>query len=81
MRSGRGDSPYFDRLVETDPLALALAHERSGELDEARGDAGRAAARDQRFIALWANADRALQPRVARARERLAGLGVHEGKP
>lgn len=40
----------------------------------------RAAAHDQRFIALWANADPALQPRVAQARQRLAALGVREGK-
>ncbi|HEX6814615.1 MAG TPA: protein kinase family protein [Gemmatimonadaceae bacterium] len=72
-------TPYYNRLVEVDPLALALAHERLGELYEARGDAARAAARDQRFIALWANADADLQPRVAQARQRLAALGAHEG--
>jgi len=74
-------TPYYNRLVETDPLALALAHERLGELYEARGDVARAAAHDQRFIALWANADPDLQPRVAQARERLSALGAHEGKP
>jgi len=74
-------TPYYNRLVETDPLALALAHERLGELYEARGDVARAAAHDQRFIALWANADPDLRPRVAQARERLTALGAHEGKP
>jgi len=74
-------TPYYNRLVETDPLALALAHERLGELYEARGDVARAAAHDQRFIALWANADPDLQPRVAQVRQRLSALGAHEGKP
>jgi len=41
----------------------------------------RAAAHDQRFIALWANADPDLQPRVAQVRQRLSALGAHEGKP
>jgi len=54
-------TPYYNRLLETDPLGLALAHERLGELYEARGDAD-------------------LEPRVAQARQRLARLGVHEGK-
>jgi hypothetical protein len=72
-------TPYYKRLVETGPLALALADERLGEVYEARGDAARAAAHDQRFIALWANADPALQPRVAQARVRLVALGAHEG--
>jgi tetratricopeptide (TPR) repeat protein len=74
-------TPYYNRLLETDPLALALAPERLGELYEARGDVARAAAHDQRFIALWANADPDLQPRVAQARQRLSALGAHEGKP
>ena len=74
-------TPYYNRLVEIDPLGLALAHERLGELYEARGETARAVAHDQRLIALWTNADTDLQPRVANARQRLAGLGAHEGKP
>jgi hypothetical protein len=38
---------------------LALARELLGELYRAYGDAARAATNDQRFIALWANADTA----------------------
>jgi hypothetical protein len=73
-------TPYYNRLVEADPLGLALAHERLGELFEARDDRSRAAAHDARFIALWHNADPALQPRVAEAKRRLAQLGVRKGK-
>jgi hypothetical protein len=34
-------TPFYDRLALTDPLSLALAHERLGELYETRGDPGR----------------------------------------
>jgi len=52
----------------------------NGGVYEARGDTARAAAHDERFIALWANADADLEPRVAETRRRLAGLGVTEAK-
>src|SRR5207244_2955723 len=35
-------TPYYLRLSETDPLGLAAAHKRLGELYEAKGDVGRA---------------------------------------
>ena len=72
-------TPYWNRLDETDPLGLALAHERLGELYEARRDWSHAAAHDERFIALWSNADASLQPRVAEVMRRMARLGKREG--
>ncbi|MGH7647711.1 MAG: tetratricopeptide repeat protein, partial [Gemmatimonadaceae bacterium] len=72
-------TPYYHRMVETDPLSLALAHERLGELYEQRGDLARAAAHDRQFIALWAHADPEFQPRVTAVKDRLARLGTHEG--
>jgi tetratricopeptide (TPR) repeat protein len=52
----------------------AAAHERLGQLYEARGNAAMAAEHDRAFIELWKNADPELQPRVINARRRLAKL-------
>ena len=70
---------FANRLLLTDGLGLALAHERLGELYEARGDRSRALAHDQRFVELWKNADADLQPRVAQVKRRMARLGEREG--
>ncbi|MEO6878570.1 MAG: protein kinase [Gemmatimonadaceae bacterium] len=72
------DTPYYDRLGETDPLGLAGAHKRLGELYEAKGDASRAIAHDEKFVTLWRNADPPLQPIVADVKKRLARLVAHE---
>jgi tetratricopeptide (TPR) repeat protein len=57
-----------------DTYGLARAHNRLGELYEAKGDRARAAQHYAAFVDLWKNADPVLQPRVARARARLAAL-------
>jgi len=74
-------APYYNRLVDIDPLNLALAHERLGQLYEQRGDSARAAAHDAQFIALWKNADAELQPRVAAVQQRLTRLGARAAAP
>ena len=53
---------------------LARAHLRLGELYDAKGDAARAARHYEKFVELWQNAEPPLQPKVARARARLAQL-------
>ena len=58
-----------------DDYALAPAHLRLGELYDAKGDARNATRHYARFVELWKNADPELQPKVARARARLAALG------
>jgi hypothetical protein len=55
-------------------IYAAPAQLRLGELAERQGDARRAAAHYARFVALWRDADPELQPTVAWARRRLAGL-------
>jgi tRNA A-37 threonylcarbamoyl transferase component Bud32/tetratricopeptide (TPR) repeat protein len=72
------NTPYYERLLETDPLGLAGAHKRLGELYEAKGDATRAIAHDQKFVELWRNADADLQPNVAEVKRRLARLMASE---
>ena len=57
-----------------DTYGLARAHNRLGELYEAKGDRARAAQHYAAFVEVWKNADPVLQPRVARARARLAAL-------
>ncbi|HEY4219119.1 MAG TPA: protein kinase [Gemmatimonadaceae bacterium] len=68
------NTPYWDRLSESDPIGLAGAHKRLGELYEAKGDVSKAIAHDERFIELWKNADAALQPHVVEVKQRLARL-------
>jgi len=57
-----------------DPLFRAPAHERLGQLYEAKGEIAKAAEQYRAFIDLWKDADPELQPRVAEARRRLARL-------
>lgn len=80
-RAGRPDSAraIYERYLRTpeahrlwaDPFYLGPAHERLGELYEARGDSARAAEHFQRFVALWREADPVLEPRLEEARRRL----------
>ena len=72
------EEPYFDRISETDPLGLAGAHKRLGELYEAKGDRRRAASHYQQFVTLWKDADPGLQPRVAEVKRRLDRLSEIE---
>jgi tRNA A-37 threonylcarbamoyl transferase component Bud32/tetratricopeptide (TPR) repeat protein len=72
------NTPYFERLNTDDPLGLAGAHKRLGELYEAKGDASRAIAHDEKFVELWRNADPELQPHVAEVKQRLARLQAAE---
>jgi tetratricopeptide (TPR) repeat protein len=66
-------TPTLFRIL-SDGIWLPSVYYRLGELYEARGDRSRAAEYYGRFAELWADADAALQPRVAEARRRLAGL-------
>ncbi len=62
-------------FVWPDSYALARAHERLGELYDAKGNRRMAVQHYTAFVELWKNADAVLQPRVAKARARLAVLG------
>jgi len=54
-----------------DSEQLPAAHERLGQLYDARGDLENAALHYARFVELWSDADPELQPRVEAARARL----------
>ena len=66
-------SPDHLRFV-VDPVLLAPAHRRLGELYEAKGDVVRAHEHYAAFVDLWKNADPELQPKVAAVRRRMARL-------
>jgi eukaryotic-like serine/threonine-protein kinase len=66
------DRPIGDFLASLTLLPIAL--EGVGRLSEELGDSEAAADAYRRFVDLWAHADPALQPRVERARARLAAL-------
>jgi serine/threonine-protein kinase len=59
-----------------DGLYRAAFLRRLGALYATRGDTARAVDRTRAFVALWRDADPALQPAVAEARRRLAALGA-----
>jgi tetratricopeptide (TPR) repeat protein len=67
------DTKRMDRM-DPDVLFIPFVHERLGALYEARGQRGNALRHYEAFVALWKDADPALQPRVSRARARLAAL-------
>ena len=69
---GLVDRPRSDVYVLEDAAFHAPALFQLAELETAAGDRTRAAQHYQRFIEYWRNADPVLQPRVARARQRLA---------
>ncbi|HEX5438345.1 MAG TPA: hypothetical protein VFW98_14410, partial [Gemmatimonadaceae bacterium] len=83
-RAGRADSAraYLTQYVEMfdggrwmlDRVYLAPTLFRLGEMYEGVADTARATEYYGRFVALWAHADRELQPRVAEARARIAQL-------
>jgi TolB-like protein len=68
------DQPDFERHA-SDPLFLAAAYERLGDL-YAASNPQKSAHYYNAFITLWKNADPQLQPRVQAARRRLEGLGT-----
>jgi tetratricopeptide (TPR) repeat protein len=65
--------PGFDRSGQ-DQTYLAGTYKRLGELYEAKGDRTKAIEHYRKFIDLWKNADRELQPKVEEARQRLTAL-------
>ena len=77
----------WERYVDTDWFGrtgfdagnLALAHERLGRLYEEAGDLERASLHYARLVELWEDADPALQPRVAAARQRLEAILAARG--
>lgn len=83
-RGGQADSAriYLTKYAEMtgsnrtalDPLYLAPALYRLGELYASAGDTVRATEYYGRFADLWKNADAELQPRVAEAKARIARL-------
>jgi hypothetical protein len=66
-------TPMSGRML-MDALRLPAAHERLGQLYEAKGNTAKAVEHYLAFIELWKNADPELQPRVDGARRRLAML-------
>ena len=61
-------------LPSIESWARPLAFRSLGEIYESRGEQDKAVEYYDRFINLWQNADAALQPQVADARERIASL-------
>ena len=66
-------TPMLDRH-EFDGPFLPAVHKRLGELYEAKGQRDKALLHYQRFVELWKDADRELQPRVTDAKQRIATL-------
>jgi tetratricopeptide (TPR) repeat protein len=66
------------RVME-DAFSLAPSYKRLGELYEAKGDRKRAADYYGKFVDLWKDADRELQPAVTEIRQRLARLAQEPG--
>jgi tetratricopeptide (TPR) repeat protein len=64
----------FAARLSLDAQYAPYVHEHLGALYEAKGNTERAARHYATFVDLWKNADPALQPRVAAARQRLARL-------
>lgn len=83
---GRPDSAIAvaERLLDTTywgttwTLVYPVWYERLGELYDARGELGTAVHYYERFVDAWAEADPALQPRVAAARARLRQIEALE---
>ena len=77
---------YWERFLQTpyygrhgfDGFQRPLILKRLGELYEAKGDVSNAARRYREFVKLWERADPMLQPKVAEARRKLAGLAGAE---
>lgn len=67
-------SSFDDDRWQVDPVALAPALRRLGELFEKRGDNVRAAYYYNQFLALWKHPDAELEPQVHDARTRLTRI-------
>jgi len=59
---------------EADALFIPAVHKRLGELYEAKGQRDKALSHYRTFLDLWKDADPALQPKVADAKQRVAAL-------
>ena len=77
---------YYERFAERafsdideEPMLLGGTFKRLGELYDAKGDTTRAESYYQRFVDLWKDAEPELQPKVRRARERIAELRRNRG--
>ena len=68
------ETPWLDRLDNSDWWTLAGIYERLGGLYELKGDAEKAIYYYEKFVDLWANADPAFQPRVEAARRAIERL-------
>jgi tetratricopeptide (TPR) repeat protein len=68
------ETPWLDRLDNSDWWALAGIYERLGGLYELNGDVERAAYYYEKFVELWEDADPELQPRVEAARRAIERL-------
>ncbi|MEJ2548858.1 MAG: hypothetical protein P8125_13775, partial [Gemmatimonadota bacterium] len=64
----------LDGRLARDAESLPAAHERLGQLFDAKGELEKAALHYARFVELWEDADPDLQPRVAAARARLEAI-------
>ena len=62
--------------IDADVLFIPFVHERLGALYEAKGQRGKALRHYETFVRLWKDADPALQPRVAAARQRVTALNA-----
>ena len=56
-----------------------MTFKRIGELYDAKGDTAKAEHYYQRFVDLWKDAEPELQPKVRKARERIAELRRGKG--
>jgi tetratricopeptide (TPR) repeat protein/tRNA A-37 threonylcarbamoyl transferase component Bud32 len=74
MHSERYLAEPYTRSASRDGSVLPGVHKRLGELYEAKGDLAKAESHFSSFIELWANADPALQPKVADVKRRLAAI-------
>ena len=85
---GQADSAlvYYERFaehplsdLETESNIIAGTFKRIGELYDAKGDTAKAEHYYQRFVDLWKDAEPELQPKVRKARERIAELRRGKG--
>jgi tetratricopeptide (TPR) repeat protein len=68
------ETPWLERLENSDWWALAGIYERLGGLYELNGDAEKAAYYYEKFVELWEDADPELQPRVEAAHRAIERL-------
>jgi tetratricopeptide (TPR) repeat protein len=68
------ETPWLDRLDNSDWWTLAAIYERLGGLYELKGEPERAVYYYEKFVDLWKNADPEFQPRVDSARRAIERL-------